>query len=104
MRILRYLLLLLAAATPALAQTDLGKIEAHPALWVVHGKAGTAYLFGSIHILPPNIAWHSAKLDAAMADSDTFVFEVPQDDSGKAEAQAFMAKHGTLPADTTLPA
>ncbi|HEY1632138.1 MAG TPA: TraB/GumN family protein [Rhizomicrobium sp.] len=102
MRLFRFLLLL-AFASSALAQTDLGKIEAHPAMWVVHGKVGTAYLFGSIHILPPNVAWHSAKLDAAMTDADTFVFEVPLDDSGKAEAQAFIAQHGTLPAGTTLP-
>jgi uncharacterized protein len=105
MRHLRYILAFLAALlSPAWAQTDVGKIEAHPAVWVVHGKGGTAYLLGAIHILPANIAWHSAKLDDAMAQSDTFVFEAPTDDKGKADAQAFIAAHGTLPAGTTLPA
>jgi hypothetical protein len=109
MKRLRALLALVLFLLPAplvssaFAQTDVGKIAAHPALWVVHGKAGTAYLLGAIHILPPNIAWHSPRLDTAMAAADTFVFEVPTDDTGKAEAQAFIARHGTLPAGTTLP-
>src|SRR5580700_3963993 len=103
MRHLRYILAFLAALlSPAFAQTDVGKIEAHPAVWVVHGSAGTAYLLGAIHILPANIVWHSPKLDAAMTEADTFVFEVPTDDKGKADAQTFIAQHGTLPAGTTL--
>src|SRR5205085_2491674 len=52
---------------------------AHPALWVVHGRQGTAYLFGSIHVLPPHTDWKTPQLLVAMKDSDIFVFEIPLD-------------------------
>src|SRR3981081_165063 len=51
----------------------------HPALWVVHGRQGTAYLFGSIHVLPPLTNWQTPQLLVAMKESDIFVFEIPLD-------------------------
>jgi uncharacterized protein YbaP (TraB family) len=98
-------LLVAFSLSPALAQqpVTLGNIEAHPALWTVHGKAGTAYLLGSIHLLPPNVAWHTPQIDAAMNAADIFVFEIPLDDSTQAATNAFIVSHGTLPPGTTLP-
>lgn len=95
----------LLAASPAYAQPSvrLADIEAHPAMWTVHGKPGTAYLLGSIHLLPPNVAWHTPRIDAAMNAADVFAFEIPLDDSTLAATNAFIAAHGTLPAGTTLP-
>lgn len=81
----------------------LAMIDAHPALWTVHGPKGTAYLFGSIHILPPNMNWHTPQIDAAMKASDVFVFEIPMDDSTKTDIADFVRDNGTLPAGTTLP-
>jgi uncharacterized protein YbaP (TraB family) len=107
MRLLAGLILpALLAASPAFAQPSvtLADIDAHPALWTVHGKTGTAYLLGSIHLLPPNVAWHTPETDAAMNASDVFAFEIPLDDSTQAATNAFIAAHGTLPAGTTLPA
>jgi len=91
--------------SPACAQhsVTLADIEAHPALWTVHGKAGTAYLLGSIHLLPPNVAWHRPEIDAAMNAADIFAFEVPTDSAGQAAMKAFIDEHGTLPPGTTLP-
>jgi uncharacterized protein YbaP (TraB family) len=101
----RFLLPALLVASPALAQQPamIGEIEAHPALWTVHGKAGTAYLLGSIHLLAPNVAWHRPQIDAAMNAADIFAFEVPIDDSSQAAMKTFIAAHGTLPQGTTLP-
>ncbi|MGD0189651.1 MAG: TraB/GumN family protein [Rhizomicrobium sp.] len=79
-------------------------IAAHPAMWVVHTKSSTAYLLGSIHVLPSNVDWHSPELDAAIASADTLVFEAPIDDSGVAAGQEFIRAHGTLPAGQSLPA
>lgn len=81
----------------------ISKIMAHPAIWVVHGKSATAYLLGSVHVLPSNIDWHSPKLDTAIASSDVFVFEAPLDDAGQAAGQEFIRAHGLLPPDTALP-
>jgi len=78
-------------------------IPAHPALWTVHSRSATAYLLGSIHLLPTNVRWRTPKLEAAMAASDVFVFEAPMDDSGKAATEEFMREHGALPPDVALP-
>ena len=80
----------------------------HPALWTVHGPKGTAYLFGSIHVLPTGINWKSPALLTAMKRSDIFVFEIPLDhqDQDRAEAQQIqkdiMDLHGMLPPGASL--
>jgi uncharacterized protein len=81
----------------------MAKIAAHPAMWTVHTKNATAYFLGSIHLLPANVEWRTPEIDAAMRASDTFVFEVPTDNGGKAAAADFMRQHGTLPPDLALP-
>ena len=51
-----------------------------PALWKVTGtrpgQTGTAYMFGTIHILPDDVQWRTPALEAAIADSDRLVIEV----------------------------
>jgi uncharacterized protein YbaP (TraB family) len=86
------------AASPVVAT-----IKAHPALWIVHSSTGSAYLFGSIHLLPPNIDWRSQPVEQALAASDVFVFEAPLGDSGKEQTVAFMRANGLLPPELALP-
>jgi len=95
-------LAMLFLAAPAMAQTQLAKIAAHPALWTVHSKTTTVYLFGSIHLLPANVVWHTPEIDRAMESATTFMFEAPLDDAGKAQVAQFIREHGTLPQGTTL--
>ena len=59
---LRLRSILLAAPTSLLA----GAAEAPP-LWVVHGAHCTIYLFGSVHILPPDLNWEPGRLERAVA-------------------------------------
>ncbi len=108
MRFSRVFALVLASlfARPVLAADAppmLASIAAHPAMWTVHGPKGTAYLFGSIHILPPNMIWHTPQIDAAMKASDVFVFEIPMGDSTQTEIADFIRDNGFLPPKTTLP-
>jgi uncharacterized protein len=93
---------MLILTVPASAQVHMAKIAAHPALWTVHSKAATVYLFGSIHLLPDNVSWHTPEIDSAMDASSTFVFEAPLDEQGKAEIADFIRKNGSLPSGTTL--
>jgi len=81
----------------------LAKIKAHPALWIVHSPTATAYLFGSIHLLPSNLDWHSRSIDAALAASDVFVFEAPLGDNGQQQGQDFVRANGMLAPDISLP-
>jgi uncharacterized protein YbaP (TraB family) len=50
--------------------------QARPALWLLADKDTKIYLFGTIHLLPKGLAWRTAKLEAAMAASDSLVLEV----------------------------
>ena len=73
--------------------------QAHPALWTVHGKDSTVYLFGSVHLLPPDLSWRDARIDAAIRAADTFVFETALD---SAAAKKYFAEHSSLPAGQSL--
>ena len=53
---------------------------AEPAIWVVKGPHATVYLFGTIHALDQNHPWHSAKIDAAIQQSQSLWLEVPNVD------------------------
>jgi uncharacterized protein YbaP (TraB family) len=96
--------LLLAAAPAPRAVRDLaGSAQAHPALWTVHGPKGTAYLLGSIHVLPPQMHWRTPQIDAALKSADVFVFEIPMGDTQKTEIQEFIKQNGMLPPGMALP-
>jgi uncharacterized protein YbaP (TraB family) len=90
-------LALLALAHGACAETVYAKMPAHPAMWTLHGKKGTAYLFGSIHILPANVDWHTKEIDAALAKSDVMVFELAFGDKLQTDIQAYIKARGMLP-------
>ncbi len=89
-------------AVPAAAQTETGKIPAHPALWTVHSSVATAYLLGSIHLLPPNMKWRTPAIDQAMKSADTYYFETSLDPVSMAEMQRFVLNRGSLPEGQSL--
>lgn len=65
------------AAEPA--QLDIVK-EGKPALWKVTGTKpehlGSAFLFGTIHILPKGVKWRTQVLETALTQSDELIIEV----------------------------
>lgn len=74
----------------ALALAGCGRgpdIPAHPALWRVSDPDTTIWLFGSIHTLPPRVAWRTPVVARAIAAADTLILEVPPADDGAARAQ-----------------
>jgi uncharacterized protein YbaP (TraB family) len=100
--------MLLAAPVGAAADTDDAAstgpaMEAHPALWYVHGPKGEAYLLGSIHALPKNVHWQTPEILAAVKRADTFVFEIPLDEDSRAHGTQLFAENAFLPFDTALP-
>jgi uncharacterized protein YbaP (TraB family) len=62
-------------------------VTARPALWRVADRDTTIWLFGSIHALPPGVAWQTPAVAQAVAASDTLILEVPPADDGAARAQ-----------------
>ena len=62
-----------AAGTAAAPEVT---IVATPAMWRVKGAHGTVYLFGSVHVMKPNVVWESAKVKAALDGSDLLYLEI----------------------------
>jgi len=89
----------LAAATFGLSGPALAR-ESKPALWQVSDKDTNIYLFGTIHLLPPNTNWRSAKLDKATQDAGTLVVETIIDEKNPA---AFAAEYARLGVRAGLP-
>ena len=73
-RLVSLVLFLAALLAPALSA------HAEPAIWVVKGPHATVYLFGTIHALQKGDSWHSAKIDAAIQQSQTLWLEIPNVD------------------------
>lgn len=91
--------LALAFVPWAQAQTDT------PALWKIAGPAANVYLFGSFHLLPPDVKWRTPRVESALEESKVLVFEL---DPAVAEDPQVMLqlimKYGVLPQGETLPA
>jgi hypothetical protein len=67
-------------AVPAAVAAVPPATGAGPALWVVKDADSTLYLFGTVHVLRPDTAWDSAKVDAALDRSDNVIFEISNPD------------------------
>ena len=82
------------APTPS-TQAPVATVPAEPAIWVVKGPRATVYLFGTIHVMKPEVSWHSAKVKSAMEASSTLIEEVDNvDQADPAQMQALMLKLG----------
>lgn len=68
MRFASWMIAFLAAAAPVSA-------TAAPAIWEVSDADSKIWLFGSVHVLPPNIAWRTPKLDDLVKQSEQVFFE-----------------------------
>lgn len=101
MRAWAFLVALLVVAPLAQSAEPQVATEANPPLWIVEAGGKKLYLFGSIHLLPPETKWQRAELDAARAAAQVFVFEAPLDEGGRA-MQRFIEEGGKLPEGQTL--
>lgn len=76
-----------AAAPPAVS-------VARPALWSVADADTTIYLFGTIHMLPPNYVWRTPALDQALASSDSLYVETLIDERNPGAIRAELTQLG----------
>ena len=93
----------LFGAANAEAQTDYAAIEADPALWSISDEDSTVYLFGTVHILPPELDWRTETITAAFDDSEIVYFEVDAlSEESQAEMQALVPQLGLNAPGVTL--
>lgn len=83
----------LLVAAPAVAE---------PQVWVVRDADSEMLLFGSVHVLPPGLAWRPAALDAALSHADDLWFELPVDAATEHEVARLAMITGTLPPGQSL--
>ena len=97
MRVLRSALLaafwLLAAACQPAPPPD-------PALWRIADADSEIWLFGSVHVLSPQLNWRSERVNAAFAAAEEFVTET--EIGPESEYAALAARYGALPPGQTL--
>jgi uncharacterized protein YbaP (TraB family) len=101
----RYLVLslLFLGTAPAFAEAPQPVIHATPAMWTVHGPRGTAYLFGSVHVLPKNVEWQTQAIKNAIKRANSFVFELPMADDSRTQAALLFGANTILPPSVSLP-
>ncbi len=78
------------------ALADARKTEGNgsPALWTLADEDTTIYMFGTVHILRPDVEWRTPEFEAAFDSADTLVLELDMEsDAGKqAMARDFMSR------------
>jgi uncharacterized protein YbaP (TraB family) len=77
------------AKAPAPVTTPVAPVEmvqARPALWVAKDKDTTIYLFGTIHLLKPNLVWFEGPIRKAFDESAQVVVEAT--DAGEKAGQS----------------
>lgn len=95
-RLFTLLSLFILAALPVLAG------EGAPALWRVKGDAATLYLFGTIHLLPPQTKWQSDAVMAAVQASTSLTLEIEDPQAATPEITQYTLEHGLLRDGRTL--
>ena len=76
--------LLSCNSTPSVAR------QVRPALWKLSDPDTVIYLFGTIHLLPKDLAWQSPKIDRALKASDGLVLETVLDKNPAATGAVMM--------------
>lgn len=84
---------------PAPASVAAGQ---HPALFKLADADSQIYLFGTVHILPPELKWRTATLDGAIAKANVVYFETPSGPDSEARAIALTQSLGMNPPGVTL--
>ena len=105
----------LFAANPVLAETQAEtNVEAKgvdapiangdegPALWKVADEDTTIYLFGTVHVLPSELAWYDEEIAAALNSADTVVTEIAMDPQSEQAMQQMAIQRGMFTDGTTL--
>lgn len=73
-----------------------GAAQAAPAMWEVRDRDSVVYLFGSMHVLAPNVRWRTKAFDHAYAAADRVWFET-RADIGPDRIKALVDRYGVDP-------
>ena len=97
-RVTRFLGALCAAIAATAVFTSPARAE--PAMWVVRDADSTLYLFGTMHVLKPDLQWRTPAIDKALADAGEVWLEI---DAEAAENPAAIQPYMDLLLDPVTP-
>jgi len=80
---------MVAMMSDAMAEAKATKGSGAPAMWTFSDEDTTVYLFGTVHLLKPDVTWRSPVFNVALSQADTLVLEA---DVASAESQADIQK------------
>lgn len=78
--------------------------RAEPALWRITDADSEIWLFGTAHMLRPELRWRGARVNTAFAAAEEFVTETDASAAGVEAAQTLSLQFGMQPAGQTLSA
>ena len=86
-------LLLASCGSDASEPSTAASAEGFPAFYEITGLDGEleGWLFGTVHALPPDVEWRSARLDAAIDQADLLLVEVADLSDSEGMARVFRA-------------
>jgi uncharacterized protein len=82
--------IMLLASCASAAPNSKPQTAVHPALWKLADGDTTIYLFGTIHVLPKELAWRTPKFNAAITRAQELVLEVSDLGDPNQTAKTFM--------------
>jgi uncharacterized protein YbaP (TraB family) len=71
-----------------------GAAGAAPALWLVKNDHASIYLFGTLHVLGPDVRWRTPAYDAAYAQAQTVWFEAALDGADPQTLGDLVSRYG----------
>ena len=87
----------------SLSSANARETKPAPAIWKIDGAQSDIYFFGSFHILPKDLVWRTAELDAALQSAQQLDFEINIDDAqNPLKMTTLIQQHGFLPAGESL--
>ncbi len=84
---------LISCATPYVDPKPVD-LKSKPAIWKIEDENSKLWIFGSFHVLPADLDWRPAEINAALNSVDTIWFETDLSPSGFAETGTALASAG----------
>lgn len=91
-----------AASCDSIPSAEANPAPPQPAMFKLADADSEIYLFGTVHILPPDLVWRTPKFDAAFSKANTVYFETPGGPESEARAIALTQQLGVNRAGVTL--
>jgi uncharacterized protein YbaP (TraB family) len=81
--------LLLTVALAACGSAAPAAPQAKPAMWKLSDPDTTIYLFGTVHVLPSDLKWRTARFDQTVGQAKELVLEINDQDDKAAVARVY---------------